>query len=63
MMELRILVMNRLEKLINEVLSEEKEKRDRCLHIADRKFDKPSAYKSGAGVVRQYKIQTGSMEC
>ena len=42
--------MNRLEKLINEVLSEEKEKRDRCLRIADRKFDKPSAYKSGAVV-------------
>jgi hypothetical protein len=42
--------MNRLEKLINEVLSEEKKKRDRCLRIADRKFDKPSAYKSGAVV-------------
>ena len=42
--------MNRLEKIINEVLSEEKEKRDRCLRIADRKFDKPSAYKSGAVV-------------
>jgi hypothetical protein len=42
--------MNRLGKLINEVLSEEKEKRDRCLRIADRKFDKPSAYKSGAVV-------------
>ena len=42
--------MNRLEKLINKVLSEEKEKRDRCLRIADRKFDKPSAYKSGAVV-------------
>ena len=42
--------MNRLEKLINEVLSEEKEKRDRCLRIADRKFDKPSAYKSGTVV-------------
>ena len=25
-------------------------KRDRCLRIADRKFDKPSAYKSGAVV-------------
>ena len=42
--------MTRLEKLINEVLSEEKKKRDRCLRIADRKFDKPSAYKSGAVV-------------
>ena len=28
----------------------EKEKLDRCLRIADRKFDKPSAYKSGAVV-------------
>jgi hypothetical protein len=28
----------------------EKKKRDRCLRIADRKFDKPSAYKSGAVV-------------
>lgn len=27
-----------------------KNKRDRCLRIADRKFDKPSAYKSGAVV-------------
>ena len=42
--------MTRLEKIINEVLQEEKEKRDRCLRIADRKFDKPSAYKSGAVV-------------
>jgi len=42
--------MNRLEKIIQEVLQEEKEKRDRCLRIADRKFDKPSAYKSGAVV-------------
>jgi hypothetical protein len=31
-------------------ITEEKEKRDRCLRIADRKFDKPSAYKSGAVV-------------
>ena len=36
--------------LIKEVLSEKKVKRDRCLRIADRKFDKPSAYKSGAVV-------------
>jgi hypothetical protein len=42
--------MTRLENLINEVLQEEKEKRDRCLRIADRKYDKPSAYKSGAVV-------------
>ena len=42
--------MDRLEKIIQEVLQEEKQKRDRCLRIADRKFDKPSAYKSGAVV-------------
>jgi hypothetical protein len=42
--------MNRLDKIIQEILQEEKEKRDRCLRIADRKFDKPSAYKSGAVV-------------
>jgi hypothetical protein len=42
--------MNRLDKLIKEVLLEKKKKRDRCLRIADRKFDKPSAYKSGAVV-------------
>ena len=41
---------DRLQKLINEVLKEQKSKRDRCLRIADRKFDKPSAYKSGAVV-------------
>ena len=42
--------MNRLQQLIQEVLLEEKKKRDRCLRIADRKYDKPSAYKSGAVV-------------
>ena len=40
--------MDRLQKLINEVLLEKKKKRDRCLRIADRKYDKPSAYKSAA---------------
>jgi hypothetical protein len=55
--------MTRLEKIINEVLQEEKEKRDRCLRIADRKFDKPSAYKSGAVVrCRQGKIWKGIKE-
>jgi len=55
--------MDRLEKLINEVLEEEKSKRDRCLRIADRKFDKPSAYKSGAVVrCRQGKIWKGVKE-
>jgi len=40
-----------------ENISEEKKKRDRCLRIADRKYDKPSAYKSGAVVkCRQGKI-------
>lgn len=45
-----------LREIIKSVL-EEKVKRDRCLRIADRKFDKPSAYKSGAVVrCRQGKI-------
>lgn len=39
-----------LENIVNEVISEKKKKRDRCLRIADRKFKKPSAYKSGAVV-------------
>lgn len=42
--------MDKLQQLIKEILSEKKVKRDRCLRIADRKFDKPSAYKSGAVV-------------
>jgi len=42
--------MSKLRDLVREVLLEKKEKRDRCLRIADRKFDKPSAYKSGAVV-------------
>jgi hypothetical protein len=42
--------MSKLRDIIKEVLQEEKEKRDRCLRIADRKYDKPSAYKSGAVV-------------
>ena len=42
--------MSKLRDIIKEVLLEEKEKRDRCLRIADRKYDKPSAYKSGAVV-------------
>jgi len=46
-----------LRKLVKEILDEQKTKRDRCLRIADRKFDKPSAYKSGAVVkCRQGKI-------
>lgn len=42
--------MERLDLIIKEVLEEKKKKRDRCLRIADRKYDKPSAYKSGAVV-------------
>jgi hypothetical protein len=38
----------KISSLVKEILSEQK--RDRCLRIADRKFDKPSAYKSGAVV-------------
>jgi len=46
-----------------EDLEEKKAKRDRCLRIADRKFDKPSAYKSGAVVrCRKGKIWKGVKE-
>lgn len=41
--------MKKLREIIYKVLQEEK-KRDRCLRIADRKYKKPSAYKSGAVV-------------
>jgi len=40
--------MIKLTTLIRQILEEEQ--RDRCLRIADRKYDKPSAYKSGAVV-------------
>ena len=44
-------------------LEEKKVKRDRCLRIADRKFKKPSAYKSGAVVrCRKGKIWKGVKE-
>jgi hypothetical protein len=53
----------KLKQLIEQLLEEEKKKRDRCLRIADRKFDKPSAYKSGAVVrCRQGKIWKGLKE-
>jgi hypothetical protein len=39
-----------LRQIVQQVILEEKVKRDRCLRIADRKYDKPSAYKSGAVV-------------
>ena len=52
-----------LKKLVKEVLAEQKVKRDRCLRIADRKFDKPSAYKLGDVVrCRQGKIWKGLKE-
>jgi len=34
--------------ILKQILLEEKKKVDRCKRIADRKYDKPSAYKSGA---------------
>ena len=34
--------------IFKQILLEEKKKADRCKRIADRKYDKPSAYKSGA---------------
>ena len=40
--------MVKLIDILNEILLEEKKKADRCKRIADRKYDKPSAYKSGA---------------
>ena len=40
--------MIKLIDILNTILEEQK--RDRCLRIADRKYDKPSAYKSGAVV-------------
>jgi hypothetical protein len=56
------MVRRNLREVIKSVL-EEKTKRDRCLRIADRKFDKPSAYKSGAVVrCRQGKIWKGINE-
>jgi hypothetical protein len=42
--------MIKITDILKQILLEEKSKRDRCLRIADRKFDKPSAYKSGAVV-------------
>ena len=40
--------MKSLKELVKGTLTEKKKKRDRCLRIADRKFKKPSAYKSAA---------------
>lgn len=40
--------MIKLTDLLNQILSEKKKKADRCLRIARRKYDKSSAYRSGA---------------
>ena len=40
--------MIKLSEILKEILSEEKKKADRCLRIARRKYDKSSAYRSGA---------------
>jgi len=42
--------MESLKEVVKNILAEKKKKRDRCLRIADRKYKKPSAYKSGAVV-------------
>lgn len=55
--------MIKLTKILKQILLEEKKKADRCKRIADRKFDKPSAYKSGAIVrCRKGKIWKGIKE-
>lgn len=52
--------MIKLSRILNEVIEE---KDDRCLRIARRKYDKPSAYRSGAIVkCRQGKIWKGLKE-
>ena len=42
--------MESLKEIVRNTLLEKKKKRDRCLRIADRRYKKPSAYKSGAVV-------------
>lgn len=55
--------MVQLTDILRQALLEEKKKRDRCLRIADRKYDTHSAYKSGAVVrCRQGKIWKGIKE-
>jgi hypothetical protein len=47
----------KITEILRQLLEEKKKKADRCKRIADRKYDKPSAYKSGAIVrCRQGKI-------
>jgi hypothetical protein len=53
----------KLTDILNQLLEEEKKKADRCLRIARRKFNKSSAYRSGAIVrCRQGKIWKGLKE-
>ena len=53
----------KLTEILEQLLEEEKKKADRCLRIARRKFDKSSAYRSGAIVrCRQGKIWKGLKE-
>ena len=68
---MNLLQENRINTILEKLLFEKKKKkkkskkkkRDRCLRIADRKFDKPSAYKSGAVVrCRQGDIWKGVKE-
>jgi len=55
--------MESLKELVRNTLTEKKKKRDRCLRIADRRYKKPSAYKSGAVVrCRQGDIWQGLKE-
>jgi hypothetical protein len=52
-----------IKEIVKATLLEKKKKRDRCLRIADRKFDEPSAYKSAAAVrCRQGEIWKGLKE-
>jgi predicted translin family RNA/ssDNA-binding protein len=58
-----VTVSYKLVDLLKEVLEEKKSKRDRCLRIARRKYDKSSAYRSGAIVrCRKGKIWKGIKE-
>lgn len=55
--------MIKLLDILNEAIEEEKKKADRCLRIARREYDKPSAYRSGAVVrCRQGDIWTDLKE-
>jgi hypothetical protein len=55
--------MESLKEIVKNTLTEKKKKRDRCLRIADRRYKKPSAYKSGSVVrCRQGDIWKGLKE-